>query len=331
MRIYLFTVRMFLLLIFVRGVILVFNEHDVVSMYLGHKSENDAWKHITMVLLFWALFSMLVSNCCYNANFANKFEFSWLEPFQVNFVFFFVHEQFCYFLFTFLFSMNQVLKGLKAPNELGLNSTMMTKLVRRAKIIYFLSWVFVVVRTVVGVAIFVYLYNHKLIYEIQYQPIGMIWLVILSIWNFYNSGTIYMLAAYYDILCYYFRLRFEKVNSDIDVVVSPLIQMTSKERHALMFSILQEHNFLCKKLDEYNRFWSKYVMYTYFIAPLICIYTLYQTLFVSHSYKGAFVLFIMAWEAFVMFTKTSVSSAKMSNEVCSKKKIEKKQRKRKSI
>lgn len=205
--------------------------------------------------------------------------------------------------------------GAKTPSEFGLNSIMMSKLMRRAKIIYYFSWLAVLFRTVIGGGIFVYLYNHKLIYEIEYQLIGMCWLVILSVWNFYNSGSIYMLAGFYDILCYYFRLRFEKVNSDIDVMISPNVQMTSKERHALLYSILQEHNFLCKKLDEYNRFWSKYVMYTYFIAPLICIYTLYQTLFVSHSYKGAFVLFVMAWEVFTIFTKTSVSGAKLSNEV----------------
>jgi hypothetical protein len=86
MRFYSFTVRIFLLLILIRGVILVFNEHDIVSMYLGHKSENDAWRHITMVLLFWSLYSALVANCCYNANSSLSFDFAWLEPFQVRFI-----------------------------------------------------------------------------------------------------------------------------------------------------------------------------------------------------------------------------------------------------
>lgn len=192
---------------------------------------------------------------------------------------------------------------------------MMSKLFKRTQVIYYLFWALSLCRTAIAVSVFIYLYNHKFIYEPEYRIIGFTWLVVLSLWAFYNSGSIYMMAAYYDVLCYYFTLRFEKVNADIDMIISPDAFLDSKERHAMLHRILQEHNHLCKKLDEYNRFWSKYVMYSFFISPLICVYSLYQTLFVNHTTNGSFFLFLMAWEAFVMFTKTFVSGAKMSNEV----------------
>lgn len=120
------------------------------------------------------------------------------------------------------------------------------------------------------------------------------------------------MAACFDILNYYFQLRFQKVNSDIDFLIDLKNNLESKEKHALLHQILHEHNHLCKKVEEYNKFWSKFVMYLNFIIPFVCLYCLYQTLFVNHTDKGAKVMFIIAWESFFIFTKTSLSSSKMS-------------------
>ena len=62
--------------------------------------------------------------------------------------------------------------------------------------------------------------------------------------------------------------------------------MESKEKHALLFNILHEHNHLCSKVDEYNVFWSKYILYTFCAVPLVSCYTLYQVVFVNHTSEG---------------------------------------------
>lgn len=70
------------MLIFIRGVLLVFNDHGMVDYYLGNK-EDDAWKHVTWNLVIWAIYTYAIYNYCFNAHNDKAKKLSWLEPFQV--------------------------------------------------------------------------------------------------------------------------------------------------------------------------------------------------------------------------------------------------------
>lgn len=127
------------------------------------------------------------------------------------------------------------------------------------------------------------------------------------------SGAALITSACYDILCYYFKIRLKKLNQDIDRLIDQYNPLESKDRHSLLYNVLHEHNHICSKIDEYNVFWSRYVMYSYFAIPLVCLYTLYQVVFVNHTSQAIFVMSLLAWEAFIIFTKASVSASKIAH------------------
>lgn len=204
------------------------------------------------------------------------------------------------------------LTGMKAPNEFGLTGEMLHKLLKRSRIVFYSSLFIAIFRSFFGLFMFFVLYNYNFNYIDEQEMIGTIWIFILSFWIYFNSGAAYIMSACYDILCYYFKIRFKKVNLDIDNLIDQNNQMESKDRHALLYNILHEHNHLCQKVDEYNVFWSRYVLYSYFAIPLVSLYTLYQVIFVNHSHQAIIVMSIMAFEAFIIFTKSSVSGSKMA-------------------
>lgn len=257
--------RGFLLLIFIRGVLLAFNDHDATAYYLGHKSENDAWKHITMITIVWSLYTFLMYNYCFISHRDQHRRLSWLEPFQV-------------------------ICGMKPAIQFGLSREMLDKLLKRSRYVFYGSLFFALARSFFGLFVFFFLYNYNFNNIDEEEMIGTIWIFILTFWTFFNSGAAYMISACYDILCYYFKIRLEKVNADIEHLIDPNRPMEAKERHLLLFTILREHNHLCEKISEYNVFWSRYVLYTYFAVPFVSLYTLYQVIFVNHTREAIMVM-----------------------------------------
>ena len=156
------------MLIFIRGVLLAFNDHDLIAYYLGHKSENDAWKHITMILIIWALYTFLIYNYFFDAHSDKSKNLSWLEPFQV-------------------------LSGTKSPSEFGLNNEMLDRLMRRSRFVFYPSLIMTFIRAVFGLFIFFFLYNYNFNYIDEQEMIGTIWIFILTFWIYFNSGELMMI------------------------------------------------------------------------------------------------------------------------------------------
>ena len=151
------------MLIFIRGVLLAFNDHDLTAYYLGHKSENDAWKHITMILIIWAFYTFTIYNYFYRSHHDGHRKLSWLEPFQV-------------------------INGMKPAADFGLTPEMLHKLLRRSRIVFYTSLVYTFARTIFGLFVFFFLYNYNFNYIDEQEMIGTIWIFVMSFWIYFNSG-----------------------------------------------------------------------------------------------------------------------------------------------
>lgn len=116
-----------------------------------------------MILIIWALYTYLIYNYCFYSLKKNSHRFSWLEPFQV-------------------------INGMKSGDEFGLNGEMLTKLLKRSKIIFYTSVVSAFLRTIFGLFIFFFLYNYNFNYIDEQEMIGTIWIFILTFWIYFNSG-----------------------------------------------------------------------------------------------------------------------------------------------
>lgn len=74
------------------------------------------------------------------------------------------------------------------------------------------------------------------------------WTVILTIWVYFCSSLTYISYGHFRTLAYYFRMRFRKVNNDIESIIAPDNRMKPNERCATLHHVLNEHNELCIKI-----------------------------------------------------------------------------------
>ena len=77
------------------------------------------------------------------------------------------------------------------------------------------------------------------------QSYVIFWTVILTVWVYFCSSLTYISFGHFYSLAYYFRMRFRKVNNDIESIIAPDNRMKPNERCATLHHVLNEHNELC--------------------------------------------------------------------------------------
>lgn len=76
---------------------------------------------------------------------------------------------------------------------------------------------------------------------------------------------------------------------------------------------MRHHDNACVKISDFNKFWSKYLLASYFmLIPITCI-NLYQAVFTSYGTKSERILMtVSAVEAIILITKISGIGAQMN-------------------
>jgi len=89
---------------------------------------------------------------------------------------------------------------------------------------------------------------------------GIPWVLVNGIWAFYCAGVGGSIFGLYLIICYYLRLRIRQINILIDTLYrSPIFVDMA------IIDILNKHNKVCTLIDNYNKFWSKYIFLIFFL------------------------------------------------------------------
>ena len=71
---------------------------------------------------------------------------------------------------------------------------------------------------------------------------------------------------------------------------------------------------------DYNAFWAKYIMYSYFLFIAVICFTTFQAFFTYNSTSVRTVMFMMTLECAYILTKVSIAAARLANEVSEKNK-----------
>lgn len=130
--------------------------------------------------------------------------------------------------------------------------------------------------------------------------------------SFYKS-SLANLSSFYSTHSFWIYSNNKQVNKDIEFIISH--RLKANERVAMLHHILIEHNELCLKVSEYNKFWARYLMGTYFLLVSIICFTAFQAFFTSNLVIIRLIMFIAASLAAYIITKLSISAAIMSNLV----------------
>ncbi|RWS20572.1 hypothetical protein B4U80_08364 [Leptotrombidium deliense] len=223
----------------------------------------------------------------YNSHRLSVQQLGWLEPFQV-------------------------LLGKKSPHDYGLNPTMTAKFRKRVITKLNTYWLIAAARSVLGSAVFAAVYMNEKEYDENH--LKLIWCIVLTIWCHLNSVIIYVTLAFFDCVCYYFRIRYMKVNDDIETVLHNKEKFKQDERIRFMQHILHEHNHLCSKVDEYNLFWSRFISHVFFVFTPVTIYGLYQAIFAQHTWIEIVLLSLVAVEGWSIISLMCFSGAFLNDQ-----------------
>lgn len=272
--------------IFVRQVVLCYFDHDPTRLVLGDGQHGvKPYEQINTLMMLYAVWGGLLWQLYTDAN-ENRL-LGWLRPYLV-------------------------FKGFVSPPQEGLHGAMVLKWFRHTRKIIGKMFLFGNFRSIAVSVLYAYLAY----YQVEVGRVGytnaLCWGVALTVWNFMGSGAIYVTYGYYESMCYYFLLRFEKVNGDIETLLSFESRLKGQDRIGLMTQILREHNELCSRIQAYNKFWGKFLMYSYFTGIPICLFSLYQALFAGHSWFVCGFFFAGFLESTILLTRISMAASQFS-------------------
>ncbi|UXI20951.1 BLTX81 protein [Sarcoptes scabiei] len=279
-----------------RNILLTFIDNREVRTWLGEVESIRPHRQMLMVSTIWSIYLVAVLR---NFRPNSHRNLSWLEPFRV-------------------------LRGESMPKSFGLNKQML------------LSWycyTLLLWRFYLGVGVVVFLtfsfqnifitYDHHWYDDddndalphsnnLKANVLRILWTIIQTFWLLLLCAHIYISSAYFNCLCYYFRIRYEKVNQDIGSLIDR--RLKANDRIALIQNILVEHNSLCLKVFEYNKFWASYLMSTYFLLVSVICFSTFQAFFTDNIVSVRIFMSLVAMIAGLIITRISMSAAVMSNK-----------------
>lgn len=318
-RMYSFLVVALLSFVCFRNIILVFTENITLRKLLGEPQSGRPADQILMSMTIWSIYLALLSRLFYFGE--KKQLLSWLTPFAV-------------------------FKGLISPSSIGLDVGMTDEWFRKTKKMLNKSILLTNLQALLCMSMFcVMAYRRHHTHSVPSSS-SIFWTIILCLWTYFGSALIFVSYSYFYTLATYFRLRFRKVNNDIETIISPETRLKPNERCAMLYHILCEHNKICVeihgkylflmffflhifyifnhfiykiiffyKYKDYNRFWSKYIMQTYFLFVAIICYTSFQAFFTYNTNTVRTVMFAMTLEACYLLTRVSIAASRIANEV----------------
>ena len=167
------------------------------------------------------------------------------------------------------------MQGLVPPRSNGIyNMNSMNKLMHKFKIIFIISSFQSYLIPVIGYSVAVKASIENVTWK-QYLISWMFWNIYFNlIWAYVTPGIIQTCRSYFNLVCYYYKLRLQDLNKEIVKISSrssnnPRLQILMQ--NSKINVILHETNKVFVSLAKSNRFWCKYIAVFYYLCnPLIC-------------------------------------------------------------
>jgi len=154
-------------------------------------------------------------------------------------------------------------------------------LIKRSKLVLFTSG-FCLYSVIIGcIPVLLYTFGSNLsLYD--FLIFGILWTIFYPFYCYFSCSAAYWLPAYYYIVCYYFKLRFNSIQNKLKNLIFQEKSSNLRKNLIIIKQILKEHNDLCQRIDSYNKYWRKhltitsltfiieicFLSYVVFIAPM---------------------------------------------------------------
>lgn len=104
---------------------------------------------------------------------------------------------------------------------------------------------------------------------------GIPWTLIWIIWDYFIITGLYWMPAYYFIVCFYVKLRLRSVYKKLNKMIVRKKSIPIVLKYFKAFNIIKEHNEICVTINNYNKFWRKYLSITSIIFILLICFLSY--------------------------------------------------------
>ena len=221
-RMYGFILNGLMWIVCLRNLCLAFISDITIRNYLGDANSARPADQINMTFTIWSIYLALMFKLYYQSERIGYM--NWLTPFAV-------------------------FKGVVSPTQMGLDMKMTDVWFSKTKRMMNKMLIIFHVRTIIGMLMFGMVgyrrWQHHSVPRLSLE----IWGAILVVWLYFGSALIYITFGYFYSLAGYLRMRFRKVNDDIESIIAPDSRMKPNERCALLYHILVEHNEICIKIS----------------------------------------------------------------------------------
>ena len=170
------------------------------------------------------------------------------------------------------------LQGLVSPKSNGIyNMKSIDKLIHKFKMTFIISSFQSYIIPIIGYPVAVKVSIENVTWK-QYFMTWMFWNVYFYlIWAYFTPGIIQTCRSYFNLVCYYYKLRLQDLDKEIVKIIKISSANTSNHRLRLLIQnskinfILHETNKIFVSLAKSNEFWCKYTAVFYYLYnPLIC-------------------------------------------------------------
>ena len=221
-RMFGFILHSLMWIVCIRNLILAFVDDVDFRYILGEAKSARPADQILMTMTIWSIYFACLFRLYIKCE-QNRW-MNWLTPFAV-------------------------FKGVVSPTQMGLDSQMVDFWFAKTKRLMWKMLAVIHMRALLGslmiLTVFYRRYHSKSVPEISLT----IWTIVLVVWTYFGSALIYITFGYFYSLSNYLRMRFRKVNNDIESIISPENRMKPNERCAFLYHILVEHNEICIKIS----------------------------------------------------------------------------------
>ncbi len=190
------------------------------------------------------------------------------------------------------------------------------KLMKRSKIILFIchKYIYSIILGAIIVVMIAMGFNYSVF---DFCVFGILWITLWGIWAFLISYVLYWPPGYFSIIGYYLNLRITAFRFKLNNFKTASGQPTLKISSRTIEKILREHNNLCIKISEYNKYWKIYLTISILILILIISFLSYLTLISRLDFvlRIEFLLILSAHLLLLFIITYSASSISYYNKV----------------
>ncbi len=154
------------------------------------------------------------------------------------------------------------------------NSKNGMKLMKRSKIILFIcnKYIYSITLGIIIVLIISIAFNYN---TYDFCIFGILWIILWTVWGLLICYALYWPPGYFSIVCYYLKLRIAAFRFKLINFKAASGQPSLKMRSRSIEKILREHNNLCIKISEYNKYWKIYLTISILIFIVIISFLSY--------------------------------------------------------